>query len=179
MNKQELLNVFKNQIIKESKDVYGASDTWIGGYEDGRIDALTFAYKRVKWLDAPEKPEIPHWLAERIEEYNIDSSIEFWRYVFNGSIFNPGERAWILDNDELISKIFLYGYTIEKEPVWVVRINEKLYFCRFTDKYFEKDSDAPTYIESGNPSLIKKFTNKDKAKAVATLVDGTVEEWSE
>lgn len=130
-------------------------------------------------LTEPEKPEIPHWLAERIEEYNIDSSIEFWRYVFNGSIFNPGERAWILDNDDIINKIFLCGYTIEKQPAWVVRINEKLYFCRFTDKYFEENPDEPTYSESGNPEFIKKFTNKDKAEAVATLINGEVEEWGE
>lgn len=218
MDKQELISVFKTNIAEEEQDKEGRqlpTDSWLNGYENGRIDALEFGYKLAKWLDEPEitteqawekiaekfeegpkelcatlvsalppynlseKPEIPHWLAERIEEYNIDSSIEFWRYVFNGSIFNPGERAWILDNDDIINKIFLCGYTIEKQPVWVVRINEKLYFCRFTDKYFEKDSDAPTYIESGNPSLIKKFTNKDKAEALAILVDGEVEEWSE
>lgn len=125
-----------------------------------------------------QKPEIPHWLAERIEEYNIDSSAGFWRFVFNGSIFDPEERAWILDNDDIINKIFLCGYTV-KEPVWVVKINKKLYFCRFIDKYFEENSDEPTYSESGNPELVKKFTDKAKAEAVATLVKGEVEEWSE
>ncbi|KFN92426.1 hypothetical protein TMUPMC115_0938 [Tetragenococcus muriaticus PMC-11-5] len=71
------------------------------------------------------------------------------------------------------------GYTIQKEPAWVVRINEKLYFCRFTDKYFKENPDEPTYSESGNPELVKKFTDKAKAEAVATLIEGTVEDWSE
>lgn len=73
----------------------------------------------------------------------------------------------------------LNGYTVKKEPVWIVKINEKLYFCRFTDKYFKENSDEPTYSESGNPELVKKFTDKAKAEAVATLINGEVEEWSE
>lgn len=180
MDKQELLDVLEEKIIKkkEEKDAYGEADTWISGYKDGQIDALTFAAKKAEWLDEPEKPEIPHWLAERIEEYNIDSSVGFWRFVFNGSIFDPEERAWILDNDDIINKIFLCGYTV-KEPAWVVKINKKVYFCRFTDKYFKENSDEPTYSESGNPELIKKFTDKAKAEAVATLIEGTVEDWSE
>lgn len=130
------------------------------------------------WNPDVGKPEIPHWLAERTEEYNIDSSAKFWRYVFNGSIFDPEERAWILDNDDIINKMFLCGYTV-KELAWVVKINKKVYFCRFTDKYFKENPDKPTYSESGNPEFIKKFTNKDKAEAVAKLINGEVEEWSE
>lgn len=49
MNKQELLDVLEEQIIKEKeeKDAYGETDTWIGGYKDGRIDELTFAAKKL------------------------------------------------------------------------------------------------------------------------------------
>ncbi|MCO8294672.1 hypothetical protein [Tetragenococcus halophilus] len=149
-------------------------------FEEGPKELCATLVSALPPYNLSEKPEIPHWLAERTEEYNIDSSVKFWRYVFNGSIFDPEERAWILDNDDIINKIFLCGYTV-KELAWVVKINKKVYFCRFTDKYFKENSDEPTYSESGNPSLIKKFTNKDKAKAeaVATLVDGEVEEWSE
>lgn len=131
-------------------------------------------------LTEPEQPEIPKFVADWIEEkrpyYSLMTMVGNY---LNG--FGMPERVeeWITDNKEDYLKALVIGYAIEKEPAWVVKINEKLYFCRFTDKYFEKDSDAPTYIESGNPSLIKKFTNKDKAEAVAILVDGEVEEWSE
>ncbi|NWO00846.1 DUF1642 domain-containing protein [Tetragenococcus halophilus] len=219
MDKQELISVFKTNIAEEEQDKEGRqlpTDSWLNGYENGRIDALEFGYKLAKWLDEPEitteqawekiaekfeegpkelcatlvsalppynlseKPEIPKFVADWIEEkrpyYSLMTMVGNY---LNG--FGMPERVeeWITDNKEDYLKALVIGYAIEKEPAWVVRINEKLYFCRFTDKYFEKDSDAPTYIESGNPSLIKKFTNKDKAEAVAILVDGTVEEWSE
>ncbi|MEK0176153.1 DUF1642 domain-containing protein [Tetragenococcus halophilus] len=137
-------------------------------------------------LTEPENPEIPAELAKRIENFKGKVTDDYDDYIIY-SIFLDDEydnlkkdtHQWIKDNPGKLSRAVVNGYTIEKEPVWVVRINGKLYFCSFTDKYFEKNSDAPTYIESGNPSLIKKFTNKDKAEAVATLVDGTVKEWSE
>ncbi|MEI4283188.1 DUF1642 domain-containing protein [Tetragenococcus halophilus] len=130
-----------------------------------------------------ENPEIPAELAKKIENFKGKVKDDYIIYsIFLDDEYgnlNKDTHQWIKDNPGKLSRAVINGYTIQKESVWVVRINGKLYFCRFTDKYFEKDSDAPTYIESGNPSLIKKFTNKDKAEAVATLVDGTVEEWSE
>lgn len=174
MDKQELLSVLGERIVKEDKEITDVSD-WINGYYCGRFDALTFAYERVKWIDEPEKPEIPHWLAERTEEYNIDSSVKFWRYVFNGSIFDPEERAWILDNDDIINKMFLCGYTV-KEPVWVV-LKDAQYFHAFTGEYDE--SKGFEYVLAMYEGHAHTFTDKQKAEAAATLVDGTVKEWSE
>ncbi|MEK0177011.1 hypothetical protein WN867_08245 [Tetragenococcus halophilus] len=142
----------------------------------GKVNLLKEIIDKAKGLDESEKPEIPRWLAERIEEYNIDSSIEFWRYVFNGSIFNPGEIAWILDNDDVINKIFLYGYTIEKESVWVV-LKDTRYFHAFTGEYDKFEGFE--YVLSMYEGNAHTFADKQKAEAVATLVDGAVKEWSE
>jgi len=125
----------------------------------------------------PENPEIPKKIANKIEFERVDGQSDSAIYSILQS--EKKTRMWSIAHKDDLMKALVNGFEIQKEPAWLVRINEKLYFCRFTDKYFEKDSDAPTYIESGNPSLIKKFTNKDKAEAVATLVDGVVEEWSE
>ncbi|MDN6268740.1 MAG: DUF1642 domain-containing protein [Tetragenococcus koreensis] len=194
MDKQELLSVLGERIVKEDKEITDVSD-WINGYYCGRFDALTFAYERVKWLDEPEKPEVPkefdEWYKE-IQEIKGNAAKRFalWkicqfgfgcgfedvkdRKIIKGSLTN-----WVMNHKEKAVNAVLNGYTVKKEPVWVVKINEKLYFCRFIDKYFEENSDEPTYSESDNPELVKKFTDKAKAEAVATLVDGEVEEWSE
>jgi len=152
-----------------------------------------------------EKPEIPKFVADWIEHIRETNKHGDGFVGINGEdifriIIDMGEISSMFPvsdlsindyeiTDELVDwcsgheteflRALIDGYTIEKEPAWVVRINKKTYFCRFTDKYFKENSDEPTYIESGNPSLIKKFTNKDKAEAAATLVYGTVEEWSE
>ncbi|MEK2534337.1 DUF1642 domain-containing protein [Tetragenococcus halophilus] len=181
MDKQECLEIL-NQKIDEAQEETDRSPegSSYGTLMLGREQAFSYVRGLLKTLDEPEKPEIPKFVADWIEEkrpyYSLMTMVGNY---LNG--FGMPERVeeWITDNKEDYLKALVIGYAIEKEPAWVVRINEKLYFCRFTDKYFEKDSDAPTYIESGNPSLIKKFTNKDKAEAVAILVDGTVEEWSE
>lgn len=191
MDKQELLSTLRNHINKEKEKRENAdSDTWISGYGMGRVDALTLGYEKVEQLDEPEKPEIPKFVADWIEEVKQRGcGLADALNCFVSPIMPEKVKQWIQfdfavigchhDNQELLAKAWLNGYTIEKEPAWVVRINEKLYFCRFTDKYFEENPDKPTYSESGNPELVKKFTDKAKAEAVATLIEGTVEDWSE
>lgn len=179
MDKQELENRVLNPGINNNITINGK--TYI---RESRALYL------IGHLDEPEKPEIPKFVADWIEEVKQRGcGLADALNCFVSPIMPEKVKQWIQfdfaaigchhDNQELLAKAWLNGYAIQKEPAWVVKINEKLYFCRFTDKYFEKDSDAPTYIESGSPSLIKKFTNKDKAEAVAILVDGEVEEWSE
>ncbi|MCO8288290.1 DUF1642 domain-containing protein [Tetragenococcus halophilus] len=186
MDKQKCLEIL-NQKIDEAQEETDRSPegSSYGTLMLGRKQAFSDVRGLLKTLDEPEKPEIPAELAKKIENFKGKVTDDYIIYsIFLDDEYdnlNKDTHQWIKDNPGKLSRAVVNGYIIEKQPAWVVRINEKLYFCRFTDKYFEKDSDAPTYIESGNPSLIKKFTNKDKAKAeaVATLVDGEVEEWSE
>lgn len=177
MDKQELLSTLRNHINKEKEKRENAdSDTWISGYGMGRVDALTLGYEKVEQLDEPEQPEIPQWLAGWLEAYDINSVAEFWRNFFMGSIFNSGERAWILANDSLISKAILYGYTV-KEPVWVIK-DDNLYLKNFS--YYDGEVTRSNFkIVSKGDKDVLQYSDKQKAEAVAKLVDGEIEEWSE
>lgn len=140
----------------------------------------------------PEKEELPDYIIEYLDNaltrgknknFVLENLyLELFRKDF-GHFYSTSDIVldWIgiSGNATRIIDAIRNGYKTYKRTVWVVKINEKLYFCRFTDKYFEENSDEPTYSESGNPELVKKFTDKAKAEAVATLVDGEVEEWSE
>lgn len=191
MDKQECLEIL-NQKIDEAQEETDRSPegSSYGTLMLGRKQAFSDVRGLLKTLDEPEKPEIPKFVADWIEEVKQRGcGLANALNCFVSPIMPEKVKQWIQfdfaaigchhDNQELLAKAWLHGYTIEKEPVWVVRINEKLYFCRFTDKYFEENSDEPTYSESGNPELVKKFTDKAKAEAVATLINGEVEEWSE
>ncbi|MDT2532170.1 hypothetical protein P7D93_20170, partial [Enterococcus raffinosus] len=58
---------------------------------------------------------------------------------------------------------------VEEEPRWVVKKREDSYFKSFTGIDFRSSSAAyEDYAYS--------FTDKSKAEAVATLIDGSVEE---
>lgn len=68
------------------------------------------------------------------------------------------------------------GYTIEKEPVWVA-LKDAQYFHAFTGEYDKFEGFE--YVLSMYEGNAHTFADKQKAEAVATLVDGTVKEWSE
>lgn len=191
MDKQECLEIL-NQKIDEAQEETDRSPegSSYGTLMSGRKQAFSDVRGLLKTLDEPEKPEIPQFVADWIEEVKQRGcGLADALNCFVSPIMPEKVKQWIQfdfaaigchhDNQELLAKAWLHGYTIEKEPVWVVKINKKLYFCRFTDKYFEENSDEPIYSESGNPELVKKFTDKAKAEAVATLINGEVEEWSE
>lgn len=190
MDKQELLDVLEEQIIKEKeeKDAYGETDTWIGGYKDGRIDALTFAAKKAEWLDEPEKPEVPkefdEWYKEiqEIRSGNAAKRFALWkicqfgfgcgfedvkdRKIINGSLTN-----WVINHKEEAVNAVLNGYTVKKEPVWIVKAPYDRYFGGF----LERGNHAEINFNHINRDNAQKFDDKDKAQAVATLIDGEVE----
>lgn len=141
-------------------------------------------------LDEPEKPEIPQFVADWIEEVKQRGcGLADALNCFVSPIMPEKVKQWIQfdfaaigchhDNQELLAKAWLHGYTIEKEPVWVVKVSEYtgFYLKEFTSGWDGKDTPK-TYATSIKDKAYK-FTDKAKAEAVATLVDGEVEEWSE
>jgi len=133
-----------------------------------------------------EKPEIPKFVADWIEEVKQRGcGLADALNCFVSPIMPEKVKQWIQfdfaaigchhDNQELLAKAWLNGYTIEKEPVWIVKAPYDRYFGGF----LEKGNHAEINFSHINRVNAQRFEDKDKAQAVATLVDGTVEEWSE
>ncbi|MDN6751490.1 MAG: DUF1642 domain-containing protein [Staphylococcus equorum] len=124
-----------------------------------------------------QKPEIPKKLAEMIEELKeagfSDEYIIFNIYADkeDGVMDNDVER-WIGKNEGYFIKAVTNGYTIEKFIV-------KAPYDRYFGGFLEKGQHAEINFSHINRDNAQKFEDKSKAVAVATLVDGTVEEWSE
>ncbi|WP_038022482.1 DUF1642 domain-containing protein [Tetragenococcus muriaticus] len=175
-----------NNILRELKrmdDGITTEQAWekiAEKFEEGPKELCATLVSALPPYNLSEKPEIPQFVAKEIPSEPTEAL---------DSYYNPGVYIvppysykvinWIEGHFDIFLQALVNGFEIQKQPVWVVRINEKLYFCRFTDKYFKENPDEPTYSESGNPELVKKFTDKAKAEAVATLINGEVEEWSE
>lgn len=201
MDKQELLSVLSKQIIKEEKRVKETKDVsnWINGYSCGRVDALTFGYEKVEQLDGPENPVVPkefdEWYKEIQERYveSLAKRFAVWKICQFEFEFGQGFKDarnkevecetlinWIDGHKEEAIDAVLNGYTV-KEPVWVVHLNdigckETTYLDKFREGW---KSNTPFYYVTLVEEKAHKFTDKQKAEAVATLVDGTVEKWSE
>lgn len=137
-------------------------------------------------LTEPEKPEIPKFVADWIEEVKQRGcGLADALNCFVSPIMPEKVKQWIQfdfaaigchhDNQESLAKAWLNGYTIEKEPVWVVKAGGSYVTSIDYDFY---DWTIGTTINKDDESILT-FTDKQKAEAVATLVDGVVGEWSE
>ena len=145
----------------------------------GKVNLLKEIIDKAKGLDEPENQEIPAELAKKIENFKGKVTDDYIIY----SIFLDDEydnlkkdtHQWIKDNPGKLSRAVVNGYTIEKEPAWVVKAGGSYVTSIDYDFY---DWTIGTTINKDDESILT-FTDKKKAEAVATLVDGTVEEWSE
>ena len=164
MDKQELENRVLNPGINNNITINGK--TYI---RESRVLYL------IGHLDEPEKPEIPKFVADWIRGFRIldVTDLDIIGLYFSKEIEKKCEQ-WITDNFNDFIKALANGYT-EKAPVWIVKAPYDRYFGGF----LEKGQHAEINFSHINRDNAQKFEDKNKAKAVATLIDGTVEEWSE
>lgn len=73
------------------------------------------------------------------------------------------------DDEYLLARARLNGYTVKQEQKYRVRVNGRI----VKHLQFLKDNQINSFTENGTPMT---FTDKSKAEAVATLVEGSVEE---
>ena len=120
-----------------------------------------------------EKVEVPDFVAEWIEYakkkgHTVIESAQPWDLY--GAEYSKSD-IWIKDNQDTFARAFMDGYTV-KPKRWVVKYqNDDYFICMTVGSGF------------GSPSACTKakekaymFDDKSKAEAVATLVEGSVEE---
>lgn len=88
-------------------------------------------------IDQP-KPEIPQLVAEWIEKYKekrcrLYHALE---HVFDDVELGLYIKQQEGDYTEIIARAWLYGYTVEKEKLYRVKLNDHLYFKEFIDSMF-------------------------------------------
>ena len=109
--------------------------------------------------------------AEKVEV--TEKQAELLRAFKGESIFELLANC-LGEDEELMAKAHLYGYTV-KPKRWVVKyLRHRCYY------YFVEWASTDTFDPIGGPDLdylkAAKFTDLNKAEAVATLINGEVEE---
>lgn len=156
-------------------------------FEEGPKELCATLVSALPPYNLSEKPEIPKFVADWIEEVKQRGcGLADALNCFVSPIMPEKVKQWIQfdfaaigchhDNQELLAKAWLNGYTIEKEPAWVA-LKGAQYFHAFTGEYDKFEGFE--YVLSMYEGNAHTFADKQKAEAVATLVDGTVKEWSE
>ena len=172
MNGQEFIEKLKmyGAWCTECHDIHGEKDRYV---------KVTKVRELLEQLDEPqaEKVEVPPMIDKFIKDHT-DPIFEIcaWsdHYGNDGRTCDDPELSVVLDwygnNPTEFYEAVVNGYTV-KPKRWVVRTSSA-YFEQFSG-----DSNHPfNFDATHNICVALTFTDKSKAEAVATLVDGSVEE---
>lgn len=146
----------------------------------------------LRGLEQVEKVEVPDWFDQWYKKLIVDCSYHESKALvlinqcgdghvlenFDGGIFGGTAKnsviytGWINSNRELASRAILDGYTV-KPKRWVVKRSDGDYVNDYQEATLCVGIDLTSELDVLPPF---KFTDKSKAEAVATLIDGSVEE---
>lgn len=165
----------------EFKCNYHTSD-----FYKGKIEGLSEAKKlleEVKKLDEPQKPVVPGFVAELLDYYRQSPYVDLlallitfkdW-YYSTYSIAKDGDHEeaidWLVKHPEIYMRAWLFGYEVEKESLYCVKIG-KGYFSGF-------DETKVTYVIDDAPGALAqrvKYETREEAEMDAIQIGGTVEE---
>lgn len=190
MDKQEFIEKLKQHgaWCTECHDINGEADRYV---KAAKVRELLEQLDELQ----VEKVEVPDWFDKWYKKLIIDCSYHESKALvlinqcgdghvlenFDGGIFGGTAKnsviytGWINSNRELASRAILDGYTV-KPKRWVIKNTDgdTCYLKRFRIGDDCIDGESSGWV--GERVWAFTFDDKSKAEAVATLVDGTVEE---
>ena len=130
MNKQELIDDIeknKNEFYKLSTDM---KSTGISrGIGTGIYMGLLISQKKIERLDEQPKVTVPKFVADWIEQCKAKATLadclDGYYEISNGEVVSSEDfQNWVADNenDELTAKAWMFGYEVEKEPLYQIEL---------------------------------------------------------
>lgn len=175
MNKQELIGKI------EGLETEAENTKFRKAFYSVKARCLDF----VAQLDEPqaEKVEVPEFVAEWFEIHKDELEYHVWRLIIKSNedyadyeSDKTDMRYWIQYAPYHPIETLLRmkdGYTVEKPKRWVVKRADGDYVTSFNQSLLNTNIDVTSSLDCAS---YYKFTDRKKAEAVATLVDGSVEE---
>ncbi|WP_270693135.1 DUF1642 domain-containing protein [Enterococcus malodoratus] len=169
-------------IEKIKQEKYDFSKPWTSldrsDYKEGYNDASDDILDTIKQLDEPQRGKVKPYVAEWFEKNKDDLEFNIWRYIRNWNEHPKDEFQMFMNNgpSKPIETLIRMqdGYEVEEEPKrWVVRQGgSEVWYLQG----FRNSLDGDIVKQWCNHEGCIKFTDKSKAEAVATLVEGSMEE---
>ncbi|HGF7563253.1 TPA: DUF1642 domain-containing protein [Enterococcus hirae] len=177
MNKQELIDKYTAEIAKLRP--YCPNRHLIS--EQLKYDLYKEILDDLEQLDEPQKPVVPKFVGDWIElckeKADLISCLSgSYEYGVNQYKRITEDEDWLFeaDHQELVAQAWLFGYEVEKEPMYCVKIG-KGYFSGF-------DDTKVTYVIDDAPGALAqrvKYETREEAEMDAIQIGGTVEEVAE
>lgn len=150
MNNQEL--------IKKYEKLEGVCTD--SGAEIARLIFL----EDLRELDEPQKPVVPQYVADWIEECK-DDDFHLFGAMEGISLNQKKLDYWFREDDnmEIFARAWLDGYTVDKEKRYLVKMkNLRALFCYLA---YIPDEGYWTLMASGGESIVIKHTRKELEEA--------------
>lgn len=173
MNKQKLIDKYTAEISRLRP--YCPNRHLIS--EQLKYDFYKEILEDLKQLDEPQKPVVPKFVADWIEECKRNATLAdclkgSYKIFIGRKLTSEDFKNWVVDNenDELTAKAWMFGYEVEKEPKFIVKVGN-LYLIEPLG-----DTSDSTIRTTWNHKNAYKFTIYDMAQTHANKFGGEVEE---
>lgn len=149
MNKQEFQKTIKNMKPPKFFTAITLSEAYEAGFEEAKGTALFSSC----FLNEPEKPTVPQYVADWIEWCKRNSVTllgamspidELGTAICNDKkVKSLDAFKWATQNQETFAKAWLFGYEVEKEKLYTVEIPNPNGFIRLV---LCKDCDGKLFV---------------------------------
>ncbi|MDT6293744.1 DUF1642 domain-containing protein [Enterococcus faecium] len=163
MNKQEL----KQLILATDYAGTTVSKEFKKGFREG----MKISADMLEQLDEPQKPVVPKFVADWIElckeKADLISCLSgSYEYGVNQYKRITEDEDWLFeaDHQELVARAWLYGYEVEKEPLYTVTLSLDLKYYLVIDEY-ECDRISPTLTTTSNVLGYRYYLTEKEIKS--------------
>lgn len=134
MNKQELAEMVKNAEIAAQEGInlilrYKDEDS---DYQRGQRNAYRDVATWIEEFDEQPKVTVPKFVADWIEECKRNATLADclkgkYEISIGRKLASEDFKNWVVvnENDELTAKAWMFGYEVEKEPLYKVIIDQR------------------------------------------------------
>lgn len=129
MNRQEIIrNIDLQTYAYPDEPPEGNSGPTIA-YKKGFNSCAEWALNLIKQLDEQQNVTVPKFVADWIEQCKekatLADCLDGYYEISNGEVVSSEDfQNWVADNenDELTAKAWIFGYEVEKEPLYEVQL---------------------------------------------------------
>lgn len=171
MNKQELLEELesnKDKCLKEAKKYEVLS------WDRQIVDSKALVYMQViNWverLDEKQKVTVPKfvatWINQCKEKATLADCLDGYYEISNGEVVSSEDfQNWVVDNenDELTAKAWMFGYEVEKEPLYQIELPGTSWGAYLTKAdngdlvIFQNTTSGSTFTESEIKAIDERY----------------------
>lgn len=171
MNKQELIEKLesnKDECLEEARK-YSVLD-WDRRIEDAEASVYMQVINWVEQLSEQPKETVPKftadWIKQCKEKATLADCLDGYYEISNGEVVSSEDfQNWVVDNenDELTAKAWIFGYEVEKEPLYQIELPGTSWGAYLTKAdngdlvIFQNTTSGSTFTESEIKAIDERY----------------------